>query len=189
MKLSQLRFKIHHRAGTFMGHADELARLDHLSTTGSTLSDVRRRHISAIPSAPTIVRHSGTWKGTATPFSPGVTSPNASSDVVAEVGETTSLGSNTLLEDDETNECRAEDSRVDEVGELTPEESLSEQDQPRTVTQEEQEEDEEGLEEADWRANEDIFGLDSEKFVEEQLRTPWMIAIKAFLESGALAMN
>ncbi|OWY93700.1 hypothetical protein PHMEG_00036810 [Phytophthora megakarya] len=63
------------------------------------------------------------------------------------------------------------------------------QDQPRIGTQEEQEEDEEGLEEVDWRSNEGTFGLDSEKFVEEQLRTPWMTAMKAFLESGALAMD
>ncbi|OWY91079.1 hypothetical protein PHMEG_00040496 [Phytophthora megakarya] len=155
--------------------------------TGSTLSVVRRRRINAIPSAPTIVRHSGTWK--ATPTTPGVTSPNASSDVVVEVGETASQGGSTLFEDDEAIACRAEDSGVDDVGEQTPEGSLRELDQPRVVTQEEQEEDEEGLEEVEWRSNEDTFGLDSEKFVEEQLRTPWMIAMKAFLESGALAMD
>ncbi|OWZ09506.1 hypothetical protein PHMEG_00017784 [Phytophthora megakarya] len=185
MELSQLRFKIHHRAGTLMGHADGLSRLNHLPMTGSTLSAVRRRNISAIPSAPTI---SGTWKGTATLTTPGITSLNASSDVVVEVGETTFLGGSSRFEDDEANACRAEDCEVDGVGEMIPEESLSEQDQPRVVTQEEQEEDEEGLEEVDWRSNEDTFGLDSEKFVEVQLRTPWMIAIKVFLEGGALAM-
>ncbi|OWY97881.1 hypothetical protein PHMEG_00031480, partial [Phytophthora megakarya] len=172
-----------------MGHADGLSRLIHLPTTGSTLSAVRRRRISAIPSAPMIVRQSGTWKGTATTPAPGVTSPNASSDVVVEVGEATSLGGSTLFEDDESNVRRVEDSGADEVGEQTPEESQRELDQPRIVTQEEQEEDEEGLEEVDWRSNEDTSGLDSEKFVEEQLRTPWMIAMKAFLESGALAMD
>ncbi|OWY95072.1 hypothetical protein PHMEG_00035026, partial [Phytophthora megakarya] len=56
-----------------------------------------------------------------------------------------------------------EDSGVDEVGEQTSEESLRERDQPRRVTQEEQEEDEVGLEEVNWRSNEDTFGLDSEK--------------------------
>ncbi|OWY91048.1 hypothetical protein PHMEG_00040536 [Phytophthora megakarya] len=136
-----------------------------------------------------IVRHSGTWKGTATATTPGDTSPHASSGVVVEVGETASLGGSTLFEDDEANACMVEDSGVDGVGEQTSEESLRERDQPRRVTQEEQEEDEEGLEEVDWRLNEDTFGLDSEKFVEEQLRTPWMIAMKAFLESGALAMD
>ncbi|OWZ08077.1 Retrovirus-related Pol Polyprotein from transposon 412 [Phytophthora megakarya] len=33
MELSQLRCKIHHRAGTLMGHADGLSRFDHLPTT------------------------------------------------------------------------------------------------------------------------------------------------------------
>ncbi|OWZ11919.1 Retrovirus-related Pol Polyprotein from transposon 412 [Phytophthora megakarya] len=42
MELSQLRFKIHHRSGTLMGHADGISRLNHLPVTGSTLSVIRR---------------------------------------------------------------------------------------------------------------------------------------------------
>ncbi|OWZ08185.1 hypothetical protein PHMEG_00019313 [Phytophthora megakarya] len=124
MELSQLRFKIHHRAGSLMGHADGLSRLNHLPMT-----------------------------------------------------------------DDEANACWDDDSGVDEFGEQTPEESLSELDQPRVVAQEEQEEGEEGLEDVDWRSNEDTFGLDNEQFVEEQLRTPCMIAMKPFVESGALTID
>ncbi|OWZ13905.1 Zinc knuckle protein [Phytophthora megakarya] len=36
MEFSQLRFKIHHKAGTLMGHTDGLFRLNHLPTTGLT---------------------------------------------------------------------------------------------------------------------------------------------------------
>ncbi|OWZ17218.1 LOW QUALITY PROTEIN: hypothetical protein PHMEG_0008869 [Phytophthora megakarya] len=75
----------------------------------------------------------------------------------------------------------ADDSGVEEDEDLTPEESLSEQDRPWVVTQEEQEEEEEGLDEVDWRANENNFGLDSEKVAADQLRSPWM--------SGALAID
>ncbi|KAE9302123.1 hypothetical protein PR003_g22351 [Phytophthora rubi] len=35
----------------------------------------------------------------------------------------------------------------------------------------------------------DAFGLDSERFKEEQRRTPWIQALIAFLESGALALD
>ncbi|OWZ19999.1 LOW QUALITY PROTEIN: hypothetical protein PHMEG_0005648 [Phytophthora megakarya] len=83
----------------------------------------------------------------------------------------------------------ADDRGVDDVVDLTHDESLGEQDRPRVVTQKEQEEEEEGLDKFDGRSNEDTFGLDSEKFVVEQLRPPRMVAMKAFLESGALAMD
>ncbi|KAG3018246.1 hypothetical protein PC120_g10555 [Phytophthora cactorum] len=36
---------------------------------------------------------------------------------------------------------------------------------------------------------EDTFELDSEQFAEEQARTPWMRAIKAFLEDGVLTLD
>ncbi|KAJ8527388.1 hypothetical protein ON010_g14873 [Phytophthora cinnamomi] len=35
----------------------------------------------------------------------------------------------------------------------------------------------------------DVFGLDRERFVDEQKRTPWIQAVVAFLEHGALALD
>jgi hypothetical protein len=58
----------------------------------------------------------------------------------------------------------------------------------RRLSQEEQEEDDSGRPAAE-RSVLDAFGLDSEKFLEEQGRTPWMVAMKAFLECGALSVD
>ncbi|ETM34083.1 hypothetical protein L914_18754 [Phytophthora nicotianae] len=35
----------------------------------------------------------------------------------------------------------------------------------------------------------DVFGLDCDKFVEEQERVPWMRAFKAFQQDEALALD
>ncbi|KAG3144485.1 hypothetical protein PC128_g24382 [Phytophthora cactorum] len=35
----------------------------------------------------------------------------------------------------------------------------------------------------------DVFGLHQERFIEEQKRTPWIQAMIAFLENGALALD
>ncbi|KAG3009173.1 hypothetical protein JG687_00004528 [Phytophthora cactorum] len=57
------------------------------------------------------------------------------------------------------------------------------------LTQEEQEEIETDGVVTPGASPKDTFELDSERFAEEQARTPWMRAMKAFLEAGALALD
>ncbi|OWY99808.1 hypothetical protein PHMEG_00029132 [Phytophthora megakarya] len=35
----------------------------------------------------------------------------------------------------------------------------------------------------------DVFGLDQDRFIDEQYQTPWIMAMIVFLESGALALD
>ncbi|KAG1695900.1 hypothetical protein DVH05_019255 [Phytophthora capsici] len=60
---------------------------------------------------------------------------------------------------------------------------------PEPLTQAEQEEDLQGGATPTTPSPVDEFGLDYDKFVAEQDRLPWMKALKAFLQSGALALD
>ncbi|OWY98690.1 Retrotransposon Polyprotein [Phytophthora megakarya] len=68
--------------------------------------------------------------------------------------------------------------RCDEVEERT-----------EPLTQEEQEDDEDGRLVMSNPSQLDLFGLDTVKFIKEQNRTHWMRALKAFLMDGALSLD
>ncbi|RAW20510.1 hypothetical protein PC110_g23048, partial [Phytophthora cactorum] len=160
MELSQLRFKVHHRPGTSMSHADGLSRLYHrpgASVVGAIwMSDL----LNADENDASI--RDGTQTQDRTIY-------RNATDVPVAVGELNVTPSGEPAEG------------------VPPSEEAPMETKP--LTQAEQEEDLQGrTQEAD-PSPIDAFGLDYDKFVAEQERVPWMRALKAFLHDGALALD
>ncbi|KAG6612102.1 uncharacterized protein IUM83_15004 [Phytophthora cinnamomi] len=155
MELSQLRFKVYHKAGSAMGHVDGLSRLYSYTIAAISMTDL-------LNDADLDVRNSAlVGKGGRT-RSPAALSGASFSDTPAathrsvEVGERESQDADAL-------DLTSPSLNSNEVGLSSSEQLLV--------------------------SPVDVFGLQQDRFVEEQRRTPWILAMIAYLESGALALN
>ncbi|KAE9353801.1 hypothetical protein PR003_g3692 [Phytophthora rubi] len=132
MELSQLRFKVYHKPGTAMGHADGLSRLHSDSICALTIADLLNDDPSPPDEGPVPVGEGS---------SPGPNNENSTASPTVNDG---------ALND-------AVRAAMDALNETAS-------------------------------SSVDLFGFDRERFQEEQKRTPWIQALIAFLEDGALAL-
>ncbi|KAE8902186.1 hypothetical protein PF005_g5547 [Phytophthora fragariae] len=143
MELSQLRFKVYHKAGSSMGHVDGLSRLYSNSVCAISLADLLNDANSDDQGSPLVGEGPAGDPREAVP-------PNAGSDPAgrgsAEVGESDPVAGDAS----EPLEAPTEQLLVSPV---------------------------------------DVFGLQQDCFVVEQRRTPWILAMLAYLECGALALD
>ncbi|KAG2793904.1 hypothetical protein PC129_g18883 [Phytophthora cactorum] len=160
MDLSQLRFKVHHRPGTSMGHADGLSRLYH-RPGASVVGAIRMSDLLNANENDASIRD-----GTQT--QDGTINRNAT-DVPVAVGEPNVTP-------------RGEPAEGVPPSEEAPMGT-------KLLTQAEQEEDLQGRTQEVDPSPIDAFGLDYDGFVAEHERVPWMRALKAFLNDGALASD
>jgi len=165
MELSQLKFKVYHKPGTGMGHADGLSRLFPKTVGALTMADLLN---DSNADGDGRVRVGEQEAGDAVARSTQIIPAPG----LIEVGErvaTTDLPGDSGGGDDLAPEPIASN-RVDhtdpETLDLEANEEILEPTEPSQI---------------------DEFGLDMLRFIEEQKRTPWMLANIAFLESGAVA--
>ncbi|OWY97202.1 polyprotein [Phytophthora megakarya] len=179
MELSQLRFKVFHKAGTLMGHVDGLSRLHTTAIAPVTMADL-------------------------------LNDSNSDSDSQVQVRERM-LTMTDLLNDSGSNtdgstQVRESDHAVDDDSCLVPTPGLIEvrehesvvdlpdsvpdgvpDERPQSTPGDVRVLDE--VVEAQVSSPVDEFGLDRFRFIEEQKRAPWILALIAFLEDRALPID
>ncbi|GMF49675.1 unnamed protein product [Phytophthora fragariaefolia] len=143
MELSQLRFKVYHKAGSFMGHVDGLSRLYSDSVCAVSMADLLNDADTDERCTPLVgegsagdVRDSETPNVYPGPAGHGSAEVGESGPVEGDLAEPSGVPTDQLL--------------VSPV---------------------------------------DGFGLQQDRFLAEQRRTPWIRAVLAYLESGALALD
>ncbi|GMF46099.1 unnamed protein product [Phytophthora fragariaefolia] len=175
MELSQLKFKVYHKPGPSLGHVDGLSRLRSASVCAITIDDLLNADEAQDESAPMIS------EGIEQPTVPGSEStypaPSVSS---ASVGESLTHVLPTepmaypenipMAASDLAGEPSALTETSEEVGEGFEEKGPVDK-MERSFTSVEE------------------FGLNQEKFVEEQKVSPWICAMRAFIEDGALVLD
>ncbi|GMF28614.1 unnamed protein product [Phytophthora fragariaefolia] len=172
MELSQLRFNVYHKPGTAMGHADGLSRLHTDTVCALTIADLLNDVSSPPGEGPFPVGEGST------------TGPN-DEDMMA---------SSPVTDGALDEAVRAAMDALDEVGERSASPPPV---NPRTDAVDDApgdfaDTDDDELQDAVGQtasSSVDHFGLDWERFQEEQKRSPWIQALLAFLEDGALALD
>ncbi|OWY90730.1 Gag-pol fusion protein, partial [Phytophthora megakarya] len=189
MELSQLRFKVFHKAGTLMGHVDGLSRLHSTSIAALTTSDLLYDNGD---------EEEGTDPEGDLNFDGGsqvqVREPTLSmSDLLNDV-DLNDDGSVQVRENRPTIEGDSgvtpapgllevrEHESVFDVSDSAPD---GEHPYPATVDMQVSEE----VVEPTVSSPVDEFGLDAFRFIEEQKRTQWILALRAFLEDRALPVD
>ncbi|KAE8876932.1 hypothetical protein PF003_g38990 [Phytophthora fragariae] len=182
MELSQLRFKVYHKPGTSMGHADGLSRLHSETICALTISDLLNDDstppsegsvpVGEAPPPSSLIESSPTE--TERPGGALDKAMRAAMDALNTVGEPPASADPPERGDDVPDNLGAP---VDDVVDEAPEDGDADDGPPF---------DNEGQTAS---SPVDVFGLDPERFKEEQRRTPWIQALIAFLESGALALD
>ncbi|KAE9345171.1 hypothetical protein PF008_g8893 [Phytophthora fragariae] len=173
LELSQLRFKVYHKPGTVMGHADGLSRPHSDTICALTIADLLNDDPSSTEESPVPVGEGSSLgpNGESTAASSPVTAGaldeavQAAMDALNEVGEPPAPLSSANSEHDAAN--YAPGALANAIDDELPEDDVA-QNASSSV---------------------DIFGLDRERFQEEQKRTPWIQALVAFPEDGALALD
>ncbi|KAE9244112.1 hypothetical protein PF004_g5817 [Phytophthora fragariae] len=162
MELSSLQFKVHHRPGTSMGHVDGLSRLPMDGVNALTMADLPNP-------APTMT---DLLNPEPSSVEPEVPSSVGERDRAARDGEDNEYKESEPPEhsgdfdfnDDEELELELENGPSDvEVVDASP------QPTPPSLV--------------------DLFGLDSEQFMEEQQKVSWIKVLLALLEDGALPLD
>ncbi|KAG6612702.1 Retrovirus-related Pol Polyprotein [Phytophthora cinnamomi] len=186
MELSQLRFKVYHKPGTAVGHVDGLSRLYSQTICALSMADLLNEDsepgddgLGAVGEGPDSVPLPRTR----------LSRHPKPSRVLDEALRTAREALDAVGEPpapqvpDETRAVVAGDAGGEPV-EAGPE--------PDAVAEPDDEEfdyEDEVVSERPATSSVDVFGLDRERFVEEQKRTPWIQAVIAFLECGALALD
>ncbi|KAE8890608.1 hypothetical protein PF003_g25358 [Phytophthora fragariae] len=211
MELSQPRFKVYHKPGTAMGHVDGLSRLHTQTVCAVSLSELVKdvsstERESLVPvgersssdcddaSVPMPVVNEEPSRVVAGALEDGL---RVAKQTLAEVGERPAVvtakkppaSTSNVLNPETTDE-----GATVSVGEPpAPPESASTGTEALDPEYEADADDETSEEEEDTErvvtSPVDLFGLDRERFVAEQKRTPWIQAVIAFVGHGALALN
>ncbi|KAE8899714.1 hypothetical protein PF003_g16089 [Phytophthora fragariae] len=211
MELSQLRFKVYHKPGTAMGHVDGLSRLHTQTVCAVSLSELVKDVSSTERESlvPVGERSSSDCDDASVPMSVVNEEPSrvitgaledalrVAKQALAEVGERPAVVTAKKPPASTSNVLNPE--TLDEgatvsVGEPpAPPESASTGTEALDPEYEADADDETSEEEEDAErvvtSPVDLFGLDRERFVAEQKRTPWIQAVIAIVEHGALALN
>lgn len=180
MELSQLRFKVYHKAGTLMGHADGLSRMLRKGAYALTMQDLLNDDIPASYDGPSLVGEPPAAPDNGTlPVEPArysarlVGEPPAApiaSEVTKEVATLAADVDARLVGEPPASPPPAERTRFEgDAARQTDEGEDSDQDVPAS--------------------NLDLYGLDRDKFCEEQSATPWIQAVIAFLGDGTLVLD
>ncbi|KAG6624031.1 uncharacterized protein IUM83_02216 [Phytophthora cinnamomi] len=186
MELSQLRFKVYHKPGTAMGHVDGLSRLHSQTICALSMAGLLNEDsepgddgLGAVgegpDSAPLPRTHLSRHPKASRALDEAL---HTASEALDAVGEPPAP-----QVPDEPRAVVAGDAGGEPV-EAGPE--------PDAVAEPDDEEfdyEDEVVSERPATSLVDVFGLDRERFVEEQKRTPWIQAVIAFLECGALALD
>ncbi|KAE9186373.1 hypothetical protein PF004_g23106 [Phytophthora fragariae] len=159
MELSQLRFKVYHKAGTSMGHVDGLSRLYSDTVCALSMSDLLNDADADGRRSPLVGEEGGSHSGDL--HGSGPSPPPSDEHGSGEVGER--VNPDGIEVGPPPNHVRSQP-----TGSAGPDAVLTEQLLVSPV---------------------DVFGLQQDRFVEEQRRTPWILAMLAYLESGALALD
>ncbi|OWZ21655.1 hypothetical protein PHMEG_0003765 [Phytophthora megakarya] len=188
MEISQLRFKGYHKAGTLMSHVDGLSRLhattiaaipmaDLLNESNSDREDDSEEDLNFDHDGPVQVReHSLSMRDLLNDLNQDVDSP-----VQVMEGDTVVDGDCDIAPAPGLLEAREHESMVD----TAPYNRNAEHSATDGVQVRVSEEVMEPLVSSPF----DEFGLDAFRFVEEQKRTPWILALRAFLEDRALPLD
>ncbi|GMF21075.1 unnamed protein product [Phytophthora fragariaefolia] len=175
MELSQLNFKVYHKPGASLGHVDGLSRLPSASGCAITIDDLLNADKAQDGSVPMI--SGGIEQPTVPGSEPAYPAPGESP---ASVGESPTPVLPTEQMTNPENILIAAHALAGEPSALTE------------ASEEGAEEfEEEGPDDEMERSftSVDEFGLNQEKFVEEQKASPWIGAMRAFIEDGALALD
>jgi hypothetical protein len=162
MELSNLQFKVHHKPGTSMGHVDGLSRLPMDSVNALTLEDL----LNPAPTMADLLNPEPSSVEPEVPSSVGERNGTAAEGEDAEYteGEPEDGTDAIEFEDDEELGLEFAAGPTDmETGDASP--------MPTPPSQV------------------DLFGLDSEQFLKEQQKVPWIKALIALLDDGALPLD
>lgn len=203
MELSQLRFKVFHKPGTAMGHADGLSRLYQTSVNAVTTTELLKKSHMVTGQASSKAGERGTLpEDVTTTELIRRAYPEMERDAQVEQGSSTTQLLQQVYGDTHASGKAGEQTSLPPNGNV-PEEPTEAgpapleadadrgavEEEPHSDPQREQEE-EERLEPGNAPLSPlDMVGLDSERFRVEQQRTPWIQALVAFLQDGALALD
>ncbi|KAE9343021.1 hypothetical protein PF008_g9891 [Phytophthora fragariae] len=167
MELSQLRFKVYHKPGTSMGHADGLSRLHSETICALTISDLLNEDstplseglipVGEAPPSSSLIESSPTETGR--PRGALDEAMRADMDALNTVGEPPASAGPSEKGDDVLEKPEA---TVGDVADEMSEDGDADDEPPL---------DDEGLTAS---SPVDVFGLDPGRFKEEQRRTPWI---------------
>ncbi|KAE9092323.1 hypothetical protein PF010_g17851 [Phytophthora fragariae] len=163
LELSQLRFKVYHKAGTSMGHVDGLSRLYSDTVCALSMSDLLNEADADGRRSPLVGEDGGTGSGNHTGDLPNPVSPPPLPD-----------GHGSSAVGERVNPDGSEVGPPSNHDRSQPTESPG----PNAIPTEQL-----------LVYPVDVFGLQQDRLVAEQRRTPWILAMLAYLESGALALD
>ncbi|OWY94548.1 LOW QUALITY PROTEIN: Retrovirus-related Pol Polyprotein from transposon 412, partial [Phytophthora megakarya] len=179
MELSQLRFKVFHKAGTLMGHVDVLSRLHTTTIAPITMADLLNDSNSDSDSQVQVRERMLTM----TDLLNDSSSNTNGSPQVRESGHAVD-GDSCLVPAPDLIEVREHES-VDDLADSVPDCVPDERPQPTPGDVRVLDE----VVEPQVSSPVDEFGLDMFRFIEEQKRTPWILVLITFLEDRALLID